>query len=197
MPSLADAYYQRGLRRIARTPSEKAATPTAEELTLNYVAGKAAEQERAKSVASGLALKKRGMDTRVAMSEADRKSKETRTLRDLAHSRTMAKTRLAQEGRAFDESAALERSTLRDAKKAGKIATGIQVANLGVQGLGAKVALQQAEKQELFDEQMIQRLDALSKTRETAIQEIIGILRQQTEMHGGTLPYLARETWGT
>lgn len=55
-------FYERGLRKIARTPASVAATPSNEELTLRYVAAKAGEEERARGVAGSLDLRERRLD---------------------------------------------------------------------------------------------------------------------------------------
>jgi len=62
MAAPSQYFYERGLRKIARTPQEVAATPSNEELTLSYVAGKTAEEERAKGVAGRLNLKEKWLD---------------------------------------------------------------------------------------------------------------------------------------
>ena len=62
LPIANQYFYERGLRKIARTPQEVAATPSNEELTLSYVAGKTAEEERVKGVAGRLNLKEKWLD---------------------------------------------------------------------------------------------------------------------------------------
>ena len=62
MAAPSQYFYERGLRKIARTPQEVAATPSNEELTLSYVAEKTAEEERAKGVAGRMNLKQKWLD---------------------------------------------------------------------------------------------------------------------------------------
>ena len=58
LPLNLDHYYQKGLRSIANTPPEVQATPSAEELTLSYVAGKSMEDQRAKEFSENVELRK-------------------------------------------------------------------------------------------------------------------------------------------
>jgi len=110
------------------------------------------------------------------------------TTQDIDLAYITAETRKAEEARQFGEKIAMGRKSLAelsrqhdarmgfryelldDAKKANRWATGISLANLGVAGIGAKISLEEAKKQELLNLENIRLIRESNEIRKKNLE---------------------------
>jgi len=96
--------------------------------------------------------------------------------------RKIGRERLKERGRQAGERLALKKEGLREARRQGKWATGISLANLALTGWGGYIKIKEAEKQE-----------ALTEKRMQAIDELMGLKRKyQSDLSDLLLPYIQR-----
>jgi len=97
-------------------------------------------------------------------------------------SREMGRERLKERGRQAGERVGLKKESLREARRQGKWATGISLANLALTGWGGHIKIKEAKKQEALTEKRIQ-----------AIDELMGLKRQyQKDLSDLLVPHIKR-----
>ena len=152
LPVANPYYYERGLRKIERTPKDVAATPSNEELTLSYVAAKSAEEERVKGVAGRLSLKEKWLD---------------------------------EQAREHGQEMALARDTLSSAGTQNRRATFLSLANVGLEGAGGYLKLQEVKKQEKMYEQFIEERRGLLKAQQDAFSVVKDLIQKNIDIWRG------------
>ncbi len=155
-------YFQRALRDIASTPPEVKATPTAENLTLNFLSRKALESEGAKGTVQRKEFRER------AVGESGRRFDARRDL-NLANL-DMARDRLDTARLGLD----IGRSQLDAAGKQNRWATGISLANLGITAGAGWANLKEADRMESMQMELLQGRTQLVKME----QDILDILKK-------------------
>ena len=86
--------------------------------------------------------------------------------------RQMGRERLKERGRQAGERFGLKKESLREARRQGKWATGISLANLALTGWGGYVKIKEAEKQTAFD-----------RKREERLQKSLELQEKQNKMY--------------